>query len=323
MKKNKVLITGGAGFIGYHLSKKLLANGFQVDIIDNLSRGKKDKELIKLLTNKNINFKNLDLSTDCKLSNRNYDYIFHLAAIVGVKNVINSPKNVLEKNIKLLMNILNFSTKQRKIKRFIFLSTSEVYAGSLRNKMLNFPTSENSTLSLENLKNERGTYMLSKIYGEALCHFYKIPYTILRPHNIFGERMGMSHVIPELTMKSLNLRKSLTIHNYNHKRAFCYVDDAIEMILKIMKSKKTINKIYNLGDQRKEITIFELAKKILKILKIKRKFQLKRLNNFSPNRRLPNMKKLLRDIDFKLYSSFDINLYKTVSWYKTNFKRFK
>ena len=59
MKKNKVLITGGAGFIGYHLSKKLLANGFKVDIIDNLSRGKKDKELIKLLTNKNINFKKL------------------------------------------------------------------------------------------------------------------------------------------------------------------------------------------------------------------------------------------------------------------------
>ena len=132
----------------------------------------KDKELIKLLTNKNINFKNLDLSTDCKLSNRNYDYIFHLAAIVGVKNVINSPKNVLEKNIKLLMNILNFSTKQRKIIRFIFLSTSEVYAGSLRYKMLNFPTSEHSTLSLE-VKNERGTYMLSKIYGEALCHFIK------------------------------------------------------------------------------------------------------------------------------------------------------
>ena len=64
-----------------------------------------------------------------------------------------------------------------------------------------------------------------------------------------------------------------------------------------------------------------MAKKDIKILKIKRKFQLKRLNNFSPNRRLPNMKKLLRDIDFELCSSFDINLYKTVSWYKTNFKK--
>ena len=168
------------------------------------------------------------------------------------------------------MNVLNFSLNQKKIKRFIFLSTSEVYAGSLRNRMLNFPTSENSTLSLENLKNERGTYMLSKIYGEALCHFYKIPYTILRPHNIYGERMGMSHVIPELTFKSLKMGKSLTVHNFNHKRAFCYVDDATEMILKIMKSKKTINKVYNLGDQRLEITMLELAKKILKLLNIKK-----------------------------------------------------
>lgn len=323
MKKNKVLITGGAGFIGYHLSKKLLANGFKVDIIDNLSRGKKDKELISLLSNKNIKFQNLDLSTNCKLSKKNYDYIFHLAAIVGVKNVINSPKNVLEKNIKLLMNILNFSTKQKKIKRFFFMSTSEVYAGSLRNRILNFPTSENNILSLENLKNERGTYMLSKIYGEALCHFYKIPYTILRPHNIYGERMGMSHVIPELTLKSLKSGKFLTVHNYNHKRAFCYVDDATEMILKIMKSKKTINKVYNLGDQRTEITMFALARKIIKILNIKKKFKLNKLNNFSPPRRLPNMKKLLKDIDFKLSSSFDINLSKTIGWYKTNIKRFK
>ena len=120
MRKNKVLITGGAGFIGYHLSKKLLANGFKVDIIDNLSRGRKDKELNDLLKDKNIKFKNLDLSTDSKLTGKNYDYIFHLAAIVGVKNVINYPKEVLEKNIKLLINILNFSTKQKKIKRFFF-----------------------------------------------------------------------------------------------------------------------------------------------------------------------------------------------------------
>ena len=120
MRKSKVLITGGAGFIGYHLSKKLLANGFKVDIVDNLSRGKKDKELKNLLTDKNINFKNIDLSANSKLFGKNYDYIFHLAAIVGVKNVMNSPKDVLEKNIKLLINILNFSTKQKKIKRFFF-----------------------------------------------------------------------------------------------------------------------------------------------------------------------------------------------------------
>ena len=198
-----------------------------------------------------------------------------------------------------------------------------MYAGSLKNKLLNFPTNEDNILSLYNLNNERGTYMLSKIYGEALCHFYKVPYTILRPHNIYGERMGISHVIPELILKFLKPEKFLTIHNHNHKRAFCYVDDAIEMIFKIMLSKKTINKVYNLGDGRIEITVFELAKKILKILKTKKKFRLKKLNNFSPFRRLPDMEKLSRDIDLKLHSSFDLNLLKTVEWYKTNIKRFK
>jgi nucleoside-diphosphate-sugar epimerase len=319
--KKKVLITGGAGFIGFHLSKKLLSEGFKVDLIDNLSRGKKDLELNKLLKSKNAKFKNVDLSQSINLKNKNYDYIFHLAAIVGVKNVIENPSNVLKKNIKLLMNLLEFSSKQKSIKRFFFLSTSEVYAGSLKNKLLKFPTNEKNILSLENLGNKRSTYMLSKIYGEALCHFSGVPFTILRPHNIFGERMGMSHVIPELTMKILKKDKNLTVYNYNHKRAFCYIDDAIEMIIKIMYSKKTLDRTYNLGDPRKEISISELAKKIIKILKKNKKIKFKKLNNFSPTRRLPSMRSLSRDINLKFKSSFDFNLLKTVEWYKKNIKR--
>ena len=106
--------------------------------------------------------------------------------------------------------------------------------------------------------------MLSKIYGEAMCHFSSIPFTILRPHNIFGERMGMSHVIPELTKKAKNHKKVFSVNNGNHKRAFCYIDDAINMILKIMNTQKTVGKTYNIGDPRFEIKIIKLAKKSLK-----------------------------------------------------------
>ena len=321
MRKNfkKALITGGAGFIGYHLAKRLVNEGFYVDIIDNLSRGKIDSDFKNLLKNKKINFFKHDFFKNNLILNKNYNFIFHLAAIVGVKNVISKPYEVLEKNVKLLLNTIKCAKKQKKLKRFFFLSTSEVYAGSLKHKILNFPTKESNIISLDDLNNNRSTYMLSKIYGEALCQFSGLPFTILRPHNIFGERMGMSHVIPELTKKVLSKNKFITVYNSNHTRTFCYIDDAIEMIIRIMKSKKTLYRTYNLGDPRQEIKIYDLAKKIIKIVNKNKKIKSKKINNFSPKRRSPRMTKLLKEIDFKLNSSLNSNLIKTVKWYKKNF----
>ena len=79
--------------------------------------------------------------------------------------------------------------------------------------------------------------MLSKIYGEVLCHFSNLPYIIIRPHNIFGERMGMSHVIPELIRKILLSKKFVNVSNQTHKRTFCYIKDAIDLIVILMKKK--------------------------------------------------------------------------------------
>lgn len=313
----KILITGGVGFIGYHLTKKLIKDGFKIDIIDNLSRGKHDKYFKFLLRDNNVNFYNHDLSKIPEIKYNRYLFIFHLAAIVGVKNVIEKPYDVLEKNIRLLTNSISLAKKQKKLKRFFFFSTSEIYAGSLNNKIIKFPTNENNILSLNNLSNKRSTYMLSKIYGEALCHFSNLPYTIFRPHNIFGERMGMSHVIPELTKKSLRKKDtSLEVHNSNDSRCFCFIDDALQIIIKSMYSKKTLGKTYNLGDSRKEIKIYDLAKKILKILNINKKIKNKIIDNSSPKRRVPSMNKLFNDINFKLKSSFERNLKSTVLWYK-------
>ena len=93
-------------------------------------------------------------------------------------------------------------------------------------------------------------------------------------------------------------------------------NDAIEMIIRIMKSKKTLYRTYNLGDSRQEIKIYDLAKKIIKIVNKNKKIKSKKINNFSPKRRSPRMTKLLKEIDFKLNSSLNSNLIKTVKWYK-------
>ncbi len=314
--KKRILVTGGVGFIGYHLAKSLVSRGYKVDIIDNLARGEIDSSFKELLNNKNIKFYKRDLTYDLKLKFLDYEYIFHLAAIVGVDNVINNPYKVLCLNTITLINVVNFAKKQKKLKRFFFISTSEVYSGALNNNLIKFPTNEKTILSLNDLSNRRGTYMLSKIYGEAISNFSGLPFTIFRPHNVFGERMGMSHVIPELTKKILNKKQKLFVNNSNHSRAFCYIGDAIKMIILSMNTKKTIGKTYNLGDPRNEIKIIDLAKNILKICKINKKIVKIKSNNNSPRRRLPSLKKYLADINFKFSSSYSKNLETTVNWYR-------
>ena len=92
--------------------------------------------------------------------------------------------------------------KNKKLKRF-FISTSEVYSGALNNNLIKFPTNEKTILSLNDLSNRRGTYMLSKIYGEAISNFSKLPFTIFRPHNVLAKEWECPDVIPELTKKFL------------------------------------------------------------------------------------------------------------------------
>ena len=264
----RILIIGGAGFIGFHLAKKLVKDNY-VDLLDDFSRGKKDNELKELLKNKKIKLINLNLlandSTINRLS-RNYTHIFHLAAIVGVKNVLETPYKVLIKNINLLEKAINIGKKQLKLQRFIFASSSEVYYGTLKNYGLKFPTPEETKLSTLDLSDKRGTYMLSKIYGEAMCQLSNLPFTILRPHNFYGPRMGLSHVVPEISKKIFFSKSNkIKVYSPNHKRNFCYIDDGINLILSLIKNKKSLNKTFNVGSNSKDINIRSLVKIIIKL----------------------------------------------------------
>ena len=139
----RVLITGGAGFIGAHLAHNLAAEGRRVDLLDNLSRGAYDATLDSLLRDGNVRLVNRNLLDAEGLSalDDDYDQIFHLAAIV-VANVTSQPFAVLRDNVVLLSNIIDVAARQRKLARFVFASTSEVYAGSAAHMNLSVPTPE-------------------------------------------------------------------------------------------------------------------------------------------------------------------------------------
>ena len=265
----KILVTGGAGFMGYHLGKLLSDKGFQVILLDNLNVEKFDDELIVLAEKPNVTFVQVDLSdmnAVAKLEN-DYTHIIHFAALLGVQNVLTNPFHILKLNAELVINIIELAKQQKNLRQFLFASTSEVYAGTMEAGYLEIPSPETSQLVLPKLDSPRTSYMLSKIYGEALCQHSNLPYTILRPHNIYGPRMGMRHVIPELLRKVITSeQEALEVFSLHHSRTFCYVSDAVNMIFELMQNKDSIGHVFNIGNQGPEITIGDLAELITEIV---------------------------------------------------------
>ena len=312
----KILITGGSGFIGFKLVEKLLLAGEKVSVFDNNFRGN---------FNKFKKFKNLEL---IKGDIRNYKKvekavlgchtIFHLAYINGTNNFYKIPEEVLDVGVVGTVNILKACLNSKNIKKFIFASSSEVY-----NKPNKIPTDEKETLKIPDPHNPRFSYSAGKIIGEILTfNFLKktnIKHYIFRPHNIFGPSMGFEHVIPQLLkkikVKSDGYKNDCIIDIQGtglETRAFCFVDDAVEQIIKIFKSGKN-KEIYNIG-QNKEITIQKLVKEISAILKLKVKIKKGKLMHGSVLRRCPDIKKISKL--FKSKNNYLYGLKQTVLWYK-------
>ena len=316
----KYLITGGAGFIGIKLTEKLLKNKkSKIYIIDNFLRGSKKESLLKILKNKRVKLiqKNLNNISDY-LKIYDFDYIYHFAAILGVKKVIDNPYITLKENILTTINLINFSKKQRKLKKICFASSSEVYAYSLQKKLAKYPTPESVDFLISKDFNSRSSYLLSKIVGEYLINYSQLNFVIFRPHNIFGPQMGFRHVIPQLTEKILKSSKNkIIIQNAKHKRTFCDINFAIQLIYTISHNKDSSKKIFNIGSPDREISIIELAKKIKKILNSEKLLISSKIKKYnSPEKRKPDMKRSLRFVRSK--HNFDRGLKETVLWYKKN-----
>jgi len=314
----KVLITGGAGFIGYHLANKLIHDGYKVDILDNFSRGVNDLALHEL--SKNAKLISFDLlREDINSLDKDYSYIYHLAAVVGVRHVLKSPFSVLDNNVSLLRNVIDLGRKQKKLSRFMFASTSEVYAGTLNYYGLKFPTLESTPLTVNELDHKRTTYMLSKIYGEAMSLHSGLPITIVRPHNFYGPRMGLSHVIPELMKRVVESKSTpIDVFSVKHKRTFCYISDAIKAIQLLAEASNSVGKAYNIGNDTEEISMQDLAEKIIKIIGKELKINPRPATPGSPERRCPSVQKLMSDTKYNHEYSLEKGLNETYEWYKRN-----
>ncbi|WP_440907466.1 NAD-dependent epimerase/dehydratase family protein [Candidatus Pelagibacter sp.] len=317
MKKN-ILVTGAAGFIGFNLLKEISKNSdFNITILDNFSRGKKDNEFISLIKKKkNIKIKKIDLTQKFQI-NQNFSYIFHLAAIVGVKNVKKDIVKTFDTNLNSTLNLLNAFKSKKKKPTFIFFSTSEIYQPLLDKKKLKFPTLEKQNFIYPSSFNSRQSYYLSKFFSEIILQISDFNYIIYRPHNIYGPRMGYSHVIPELISK-FKTKDKVEVFSPYHKRAFCYIDDAIKLILGTCFKKVSLNKIFNIGNMNEEIRIIDLVKKIKHLLNSKKNLKLKGNTLGSPIRRVPDTREIQKICKLKKLVNLNEGLIKTISWYEKN-----
>lgn len=318
----KILITGGAGFIGYFLIKKLLeSNNNDITVIDNLSRGRADAEFQQLVKHTKVRFVNGDL-TDAKLYGDldiDYDYIYHLAGVIGVKHVMQNPDKVLYVNAISTLNIFEYAKKAKNLKKLFFSSTSEIYSGTLKHFGITVPTDEDVPLTIADIKADRTSYALSKMYGEAIGFIfgrkYGIPVTIGRYHNVYGPRMGFAHVIPEMFMK-ITQNDIIGVASPTHTRAFCFIDDAIALTILSTESPYTMNEIVNIGNSREEISINELVLTIAKVLN--KVVTINELQDTpgSPQRRCPDTTKMEKLTGYTPVISLEEGIRKTYNWYK-------
>jgi UDP-glucose 4-epimerase len=258
----KYLVTGGAGFIGSHLTEQLISRGDQVVILDNLSTGLSDN--LSTIKNK-IKFEQgniLDRALVEKLVS-NSDYVVHLAAALGVLNIVNKPLESLKSNLQGTEIVLEAANKYKK--PILIASTSEVYG-----KNDKVPLNEEDDRVIGHPLKSRWSYSEAKAIDESLAYFYfleeGLQSRIVRFFNTVGPRQlgNYGMVVPRFVSSALK-GEALSVYGSGEQiRCFCHINDAVKGLLLVMDSEKAVGEVFNVGNNQ-QISIMELAKKVIEI----------------------------------------------------------
>ena len=324
----KCLITGGAGFIGFHLAKHLISEGNEVDIADNFQRGKKDSDFNALLKQKNLRLIKLDVTEQDQFLRlgKNYEHVYHFAALNGTGNFYRIPDQVLKVGAVGTINVLEWFSRKNNKGKIIFSSSSETYGGllSLLGEKFKIPTPEDVPLIVENPRNVRWSYGASKILGEVAFFSYaktrNLKFAIVRYHNIYGPRMGYEHVIPQFAERIVKKENPFRIYGSEQTRAFCYVDDAVTATQLVMEEEKTNNDIVHIGRDDSEIKIIDIANELFNISGFHPKIKIEKEAEGTVKRRCPDITKL-KKLGFRPKVNLKEGLKRTYEWYKKDFKK--
>ena len=314
----KVLVTGCAGFLGYHICDELLKNNNSTSIIgvdsinDYYSQGIKKKRLKDLKKNKNFLFYKIDISNEKKLkkifNNHKFEIIIHLAAQAGVRHALKDPESYLDSNIKGFLNLID-NLKTNTVKKFIFASSSSVYGEGKK-----FPQSEEMKPKPINI------YSSTKLLNEEIIRDYsnisKIKFIGLRFFTIYG-----SHGRPDMflfkLLKSIFKKNSFYLNNYgNHLRDFTHVDDVKMIIKKLIDKKiKTKFQIFNVCSNN-PISILRLISDVSKITSTNPKIVKVKRHKADVLKTHGSNIKIKKYLNIKIFRNIFEELLPIVNWYR-------
>ena len=298
----KVLITGGAGFIGSHLCDALIAEGNEVTILDNLSTGSKHniahlEGKIKVFTGDIRDQKLVESLIE------NSDQILHMAAALGVNNILENPIESISTNYHGSEIVLNAATKYDK--RIVIASTSEIYGKNPKQ-----PLSESDDRVIGTPQKLRWTYSDAKALEEATAHFLfltkQLRVTTIRFFNTVGPRQTGKYgmVIPRFVRAAIENRPLNIFGDGSQSRVFCHVGDSIKAVLALASNNKTIGEVFNVGGMG-EISILELANLVIRQTQSKSKIVFTTYDDAyktgfeDMQRRVPNISKLMQITGWK------------------------
>jgi UDP-glucose 4-epimerase len=318
----KYLITGGAGFIGSHLADALIARGDRVTIIDDLSTGsmRNIAHLRQVTKFQYVISTMLDLPLLAELVD-DADAVFHLAAAVGVKLIVESPVRTIETNVRCTERLLEIATKKRK--KVLVASTSEVYGKSTA-----IPFQEDGDLVLGPTTRGRWSYASSKMIDEFLAIAYwrerRLPTVVARLFNTVGPRQTGQYgmVVPRFVSQALGNNPITVYGDGSNSRCFTHVDDAVRALLGLMDMEATIGQVYNIGSCQ-ETTILELANRVKLLTGSSSEitfvpFSVAYEDNFEDmRRRVPSIKKVEQAIGWKPQHDLDSILLSVIEYAQT------
>ena len=318
----KVLLIGGAGFIGLRICKFIAEQrkNHSITIIDNFFRGKLDEDLLNLQEKYSIKVINADCTVPESFNQleKDYDQVYMLASVVGVEYTSKMPNEIIRINTALIFNTLEW-LKNSQCKKVLFTSTSECYAGTIEAFNYTIPTPEEVPLTVEDIRHPRFTYAVTKMLGESgfmnYARVFGFDCTIVRYHNVYGERMGFKHVIPQVTQRLFAQENPFKIYGFDQTRTFCYVDDSVEGTVLAMESADANGEIFHIGVQDEEIKIEELIKMMGEMVGYSGTYELVAAPDGSVSRRCPDISKAKRMLNYQPKTDLKTGIQRTTEWY--------
>jgi UDP-glucose 4-epimerase len=311
----RIFITGGAGFIGTTLARRLVEAN-EVVALDNLHRDA--LSATDLADHPNFAFHQadvLDAEAVHELA-RGATHIVHCAAIAGVDTVLQSPVRTMRVNMIGTYNVLEAAVAtQDTLERLIDFSTSEVFGTHAYN------VSEGQVSTIGSVGEARWTYAVSKLAGEHMAHAYHdelaVPAVTVRPFNVFGPGQIGGGAIRAFIEAAL-AGQDLTVRGDGSQiRAWCFVDDMVEAVLVCLEHPNAIGQSFNIGNPRSAVTIFDLAQRIKRITGCTGEIVFAPLDYVDVELRIPNVTKAREEIGFEARVELDDGLERTIAWYRS------